>query len=77
MIRAGPTIDFRDRGKSTSAKEHFAAERLVGQLMIQAIQENGAYLQAMRQSSVDVTVAILAEFAEVRRSLRWAGPICI
>jgi hypothetical protein len=69
MKRVVPTIDFRDQGKSRSANEPIAAERLVGQLFVQAIQENDAFLQAMYQIRVGVPAAIRAKLAEVRRSI--------
>jgi hypothetical protein len=73
MKRVVPIRDFRSPGEPRAANERIVAERLVGQMFLGAIQENGAYLQAIRQSIVDVTAAIRAEVAEVRRTLRWAG----
>jgi hypothetical protein len=44
------TIDFRNPGEHGAANERMTAERLLGRLLIETIQKNDAYLEAIRQA---------------------------
>jgi hypothetical protein len=68
MKRVVPIIDLRNPGESRAANERIVDERLVGQLVIQAIQENGAYLEAARQVRASVAT-FQAQLAEALRSI--------
>jgi hypothetical protein len=61
--------NYRNSGGSRGANESSADETLVGQLLIRAIQESDAYMQAMHQVKAAV-VAFRAELlADARRSI--------
>lgn len=61
-------IDLRDLGESGADQTRVAAERIVGQLSIQAIKESDHLFEPLRNLVWSVSTYAQAQFAEVGRS---------
>jgi hypothetical protein len=61
-------IDLRDLGESGADQTRVAAERIVGQLSIQAIKESDHPFEPLRNLAWSVATYAQAQFAEVGRS---------
>jgi hypothetical protein len=61
-------IDLRDLGESGADQTRVAAERIVGQLSIQAIKESDHLFEPLRNLAWSVSTYAQAQFAEVGRS---------
>ena len=60
-------IDLRDLGESGADQTRVAAERIVGQLSIQAIKESDHLFEPLRNLAWSVATYAQAQFAEVGR----------
>src|SRR5215217_5357558 len=49
--------DLRDLGESGADQTRVAAERIAGQLLVEAVRENGPLFQSLRQIDISMTAA--------------------